>query len=109
MTTTTLHPQPAASTVKLHEAMELLNEAAREKRAELRLLFDEKYTDLRTALGEASDESVGRIRRMGEAATDRVKQSAASVDESVHENPWPYIGAAALAALVVGYSLGRRR
>ena len=95
--------------MKLHEAMDLLNEAAQEKRDELHSLFNEKYTDLRTVLEEASDESVGRIRRMGEAVSTRVRTTVASVDESVHKNPWPYIGGAALGALIVGFSLGRRR
>lgn len=100
---------PAASSVKLDEAITLLNEAARDKRSELQALFHEKASDLRAVIQTASDDSLGRIRRMGEAVSDRAKATVTSVDTEVHRNPWPYIGGAALSALIAGYALGRRR
>jgi len=97
------------STEKLHEAMELLNEAAQEKRDELRALLSGKYTDLRSVLDDAAHASVGWIKHTGEAVAGTAKKAASTVNDSVHENPWPYIGGAALGGLILGFMLGRRR
>jgi carbonic anhydrase len=36
-------------------------------------------------------------------------QMQAAVEANVRENPWPYVGGAALSALLFGYILGRKR
>jgi len=38
-----------------------------------------------------------------------VKQAAATVDESAHEYPWPWIGGAALMGLLLGVLISHRR
>lgn len=55
-------------------------------------------------------------KRVAEAAihardvtTEKAREVAKSVDESVRKNPWPYIGGAVVAGLVIGYLVGRRR
>ena len=99
----------ATSAENLHEAMRLLNEAARGKREELQELLGEKYSDLRSVLGDASQASLGWIKHTGEVVAGTAKKAAGTVNDSVHEHPWPYIGAAALGALILGFMLGRRR
>jgi ElaB/YqjD/DUF883 family membrane-anchored ribosome-binding protein len=45
---------------------------------------------------------------MEDAVVAQTKAAAQATDQYVHENPWPSIGIAAVAGLVVGVLLGRR-
>ena len=108
------------SNEKVAEALKLLEEAAREKKDELRHLVGNKYTHLKSVLVDAEQSAVDTLsaaqKRAVEAIVhakevgqEKVKAAATAVDEHVHENPWPYIGGAALAALLFGYILGRKK
>ena len=44
-----------------------------------------------------------RLSAMQEAAIDKATAAARSADTYVHDNPWPLIGAAALAGFVLGF------
>ena len=39
----------------------------------------------------------------------KAKELAGTVDESVHQNPWAYIGGAAAVGVLIGYILGRNK
>jgi len=108
------------SNEKLSEALRLLEEAAKEKKNELRNLASDKYAHLREALTETEStlgQSVAGARKCAVEAAQRAKdigvqkakEIASDVDESVHRNPWPYIGGVAAVSLLVGYILGRRK
>ena len=104
------------SNKKFEEALHLLNEAAREKKQEIQQLFGDKYTHIRQAVQEAAQEQGERLNRFrrsaGEAIEmggERLKQAATDMDEKVKENPWAYIGGAAVGALLLGYILGASR
>jgi ElaB/YqjD/DUF883 family membrane-anchored ribosome-binding protein len=101
--------QTTTSNEKLHEAMTLLNEAAHEKREELQALLGEKYSDLRSVLDDAAQASTGWVKHTGEAVVGTARKAASNVNDSVHDNPWPYIGGAALGGLILGFLLGRQR
>ena len=101
---------------KLHEALQLLNEAAREKKQEIQQLFGDKYTHIRQAVQDAAAQQGERFNRVRQAAGEaieiggeRIKQVASDVDEKVKENPWPYIGGVAVGALLLGFILGASR
>jgi ElaB/YqjD/DUF883 family membrane-anchored ribosome-binding protein len=85
---------------KIDEALELLNEMAREKRSELRGMVSEKYSHLKAALG-------GAVADGEDQAQERLNDFTSKIDENVHKNPWPYLGGTALGFLILGLLLGR--
>jgi len=105
---------------KIAEALRLLEEAARERKDEVRGMLADKYTHLKeaflgaehsvtSALDAARRGAVDAALRAKELTAEKVKRVMKPVDESVRENPWPYLGGTALAALLLGYVLGRNR
>ncbi|OIO38744.1 MAG: DUF883 domain-containing protein [Candidatus Omnitrophica bacterium CG07_land_8_20_14_0_80_50_8] len=98
---------------KFEEALQLLNEAAKEKKDEIQGLLGDKYSHIKDAIQElASDKAkeFNRFKKTAQAAFEeggeKFKEVAEDLDEKVHENPWSYIGGVALGALLLGYILG---
>jgi ElaB/YqjD/DUF883 family membrane-anchored ribosome-binding protein len=92
---------------RISEALELLNEVAKEKAAELRGMVSEKYSSLRSALGGVG----GKWEREARATYAHGKQEAGELasrlDQNLRENPWPYLGGTALGFLLLGLFLAR--
>jgi Fe-S cluster assembly scaffold protein SufB len=97
---------------KINQALELLNEAARDKQQEVYEAIQNKYEDIkgvfetaaesgRSALDEIK-KSAGTVIHSGE---ERVRKTASNVSGKVHESPWWFMGAVAVAAFVTGYNL----
>lgn len=110
----------ATSNEKIAEALKLLEQAARDKKDELRALAHDKYAHLKDALGEAqhtvADSLAAARKRTLEAAqqartvgAEKAKQLASEVDTQVREHPWPVIGGVAVVALLIGYVMGRNK
>jgi ElaB/YqjD/DUF883 family membrane-anchored ribosome-binding protein len=104
------------SSKKFEEALQLLNEAAREKKDEIGRLLSDKYSHIRDVVQDAAErnrETFRRVKKQAERVwednSEKVREFAEDVDEQVHKNPWPYIGGAALAALLLGFILGNSR
>ena len=103
------------SNEKIAEALKLLNEAAQEKKSEVAGMLTDKYETLKQVVVD-SEKSMGHAfargeRRAVEAAMQAKEygvKKAKEVDEHVHDNPWPYIGGAALVGVLLGYVLGRK-
>ena len=105
----------ATSNEKLQEALHLLNEAAKDKREELKSLVGNKYGDLKGAIPGAEDkvaERVGdaahRLREARDASQERIKEASVAVDKRVHEEPWKALGIVAGVGLLVGFIMGRK-
>lgn len=113
-------PNPTiSSNEKITEALKLLEEAAREKKNDLRDLMANKYSNLKELVSDTEydiKESLAIAKKRASdilsKATDigerRVKEVAAQLDDNVRANPWPYIGGVALTGLLIGYILGRK-
>lgn len=85
--------QDLDKSAKFHEAIESLQNASEEKRAELTKKLSELYEN---AL-HSKDEAIQKI-----------KEGARHVDTSVHQNPWPYIAGAAIGGLLIGLLIRSR-
>ena len=56
-------------------------------------------------LEETSEESLNILKeRLAEASQD----AARVVDDEAHQNPWKFVGIAALISLLIGFFLGRK-
>ncbi|MBI3622439.1 MAG: hypothetical protein HY208_09675 [Nitrospirae bacterium] len=92
---------------RINEALELLNEVAKDKRVELSKVIAVRYGNLKSML-----ESMGEHIRQESAEAyhrgkDKVVGAAKEVDESVHKHPWVYIAGTAMTTLFLGYLFGR--
>jgi ElaB/YqjD/DUF883 family membrane-anchored ribosome-binding protein len=108
------------SSEKMSEAFKLLEEAATQKKDELKSVMSDKYTHLKNiiletegslvrSLSDARKHAVEAAIHAKDVGVEKAKEIAGDVDKSVHRNPWPYIGGTAAVALLLGYILGRNR
>jgi hypothetical protein len=67
-----------SSDEKLHKALALLNDAAREKGEELRKVIAKKYTHLKSVLGEAAQDSGDWLKEKGKAAAKTAKKGGST-------------------------------
>ena len=94
---------------RIAEALELLNAVARDKKAELEAAVHGKYDDLTAVVGALGGRVKERAAERYEAGKQRVVGAAKDIDTRVHNNPWAYIGGAALVGLLLGVILSKSR
>ncbi|MBI4372281.1 MAG: hypothetical protein HY585_00970 [Candidatus Omnitrophica bacterium] len=101
---------------KLEQALELLNEAAQEKKEELYDLIGGRYSHIKEVLNESAENGKTAIKHAKKTITKtlhdqqkKVRDIADDFDEKVHDNPWAVLGGVALAAFMVGFSVGHRK
>jgi ElaB/YqjD/DUF883 family membrane-anchored ribosome-binding protein len=92
---------------RINEALELLNEVAKEKKAELQGMVSEKYGSLKAALGGAGEKLEHEARETLAHGKQEVKELASRIEDRVRQNPWPYLGGTALGFLLLGLFLAR--
>lgn len=101
---------------KIQEALDLLNEAAQEKKEEMFELLGDEYEQLKdffesaaqngkALAGQAKKQIVNGLHQ----EEKKLKETAAKWDEKVHENPWKFLGSVALGSLVLGLVLGHKK
>lgn len=94
---------------RIDQALELLEEAARDRKHELQSAMENKYSNLTSMLGSITGQIRHRVSERYEAGKQKAVDVAVGVDKSVHNSPWAYIGGAAAGAMLVGFLLGRSR
>ena len=108
------------SSESIAEALKLLDEAAQQKKDELRTVMSDKYTNLRSlimendsslmnSLSDARKHAVEAAVHAKDVGVEKAREIARDVDKSVHQNPWPYIAGSAVVGVLLGYILGRNR
>ena len=94
---------------RIDEALQLLNEVAKEKRAELLDMVAKKYGNLKSALGGTAEKLQDQAQKTYAEGKEKVQELASTLDGNVHKNPWPYLGGTALGFLILGLIFGRSR
>ncbi len=67
-----------------------------------------RAADLRARAGESVDRARARLEDLEADLTARAKQAGEDATQFVRDNPWPAVGIAAAAGLLVGVLLSRR-
>lgn len=104
--------------VTIEEALKILEEAAKQKKDELKDVMADKYTHLKDvfletetsllkSLADAKRHATEAAARAKEVGVEKTKELADEVDKKVHSHPWPVIGGAAVVSLLLGYILAR--
>jgi ElaB/YqjD/DUF883 family membrane-anchored ribosome-binding protein len=94
---------------KISEALEFLNGIASRKMEALQGMVADRYGSLKTALRGAAEGLHDRERRAYTRAAGESTDMVSRVDDSVHRNPWFFLGSTAIGFLVLGLALGRPR
>ncbi len=101
---------------KIQEALELLNEAAKEKKDELFHLIDDRYAAIKEVLEEkagngrqAVSQAKNQLLKALGAEEEKLIKKAKTLEKKIHRNPWPILGAAVLGSLVFGILIGGKK
>ena len=112
----TTETQARTSNAKISEALELLNEAAKEKKDELKGLMANRYSHIREAMNAGVEQGKDVLKHTQDLTEQAIAQGkekaieiAGDVDKRVHKDPWVYIAGAAAASLLLGYFMGAKR
>ena len=108
------------SSENIAEALKLLEEAAKQKKDELKSAMSDKYTHLKTviveaegtlakSLADAKKHAIEAAVHAKDVSVEKACEVAHDVDKNVHQNPWAYIGGTAVVGLLLGYIHGRNR
>jgi ElaB/YqjD/DUF883 family membrane-anchored ribosome-binding protein len=94
--------------MNVKEAIQVLEKAAASDVDDIKDIFSAEYKHLRKALDKNTPHAVwDKLRDAKDFSVDYTVEKARTVDKSVHENPWYYIGGAALVAGLIGFIVGR--
>lgn len=100
---------------KLREALELLSEAAHDRRDELKTLVDSKYQGLKSAIsgaeGRAAEwvgDAAEKVVHAKDLSQERLQEAGKVIDKKVREEPWKAAGLVAATAFLLGYIIGRK-
>jgi ElaB/YqjD/DUF883 family membrane-anchored ribosome-binding protein len=102
-----------SSTDKLTEALDLINEALKQKKDEMWELITDKYSDIKDAFEEKYEEGVKTVNKAKknaykavEEGEERIIDTAKSFEKEIKNNPWPYLGGVAVGFLLLGFLMG---
>ena len=108
--------QNKTSQKKFEDAIDLLNQAAKDKKGEIENLLGDKYDSIREAIEEAVSKNkthFNRVKKLVESSIDQgqsqLKQKKGQIDKEVRDNPWKYLGGTAAGALLLGFIMGSSR
>lgn len=98
----------AHSTQKIEEALELLRNAAQDKKVEIDELMTGKFSDLRETFTGAKQSMMDAACDLTADAERIGRKAARTIEKRVHKDPWRIMGWTAVGAIFFGYLLGRK-
>ena len=100
---------------KIQDALDLLNDAAQEKKDEVYELIGDKYDSLRglfeAVLDNGQEVTTHVQKRISKGLHEeekKIRQATTKWDKKIHREPWKYLGGVALGSLIIGFFLGRK-
>jgi ElaB/YqjD/DUF883 family membrane-anchored ribosome-binding protein len=94
--------------MNVKEAIQVLEKAAASDVDDIKDIFSAEYTHLRKAFDKHTPHAVwDKLRDAKDFSVDYTVDKAKTIDKSVHDNSWYYIGGAALVAGLIGFMAGR--
>ena len=108
------------SNENISAALKLLEEAAEQKKDELKSVLSDKYTNLKNliienetglmkSLNTAKDHTIEAATHAKDVGVEKARDIAGELDKRVHENPWPYMAGSAVLGMLACFILGRSR
>ena len=101
---------------KIQDALELLNDAAQEKKEEVYEVIGDKYDSLRKLFEsvvnngqEVAVHAQKRINKEFHEEEKKIRQAAAHWSKKIGQEPWKYLGGVAVGSLIFGLLLGRKK
>lgn len=112
--------EQTATNENFSAALDLLEEAAAQKRDELKTIMTDKYSNLRNLILEGQttfmktwastrDQAIRTASRVKDVSVEKARTMAHDVDKDVRQNPWAYVAGSAVIGLFIGFILGRSR
>jgi ElaB/YqjD/DUF883 family membrane-anchored ribosome-binding protein len=102
-----------SSTEKLTEALDLINEALKQKKEEMWDLITDKYSDIKEVFEEKVEEGMKTVNKAKknaykavEEGEEKIVETAKSLEKGIKDNPWPYLGGVAFGFLLLGFIMG---
>ena len=94
--------------MNVKEALHVLETAAASDVDGIKDIFSSEYKHLRKALATHAPHALfDKLKDAKDFSVDYTVEKAKTVDKSVHDNPWYYIGGAAIVAGLIGFIAGR--
>lgn len=115
-----MHTWNTKAARKIAEALKLLEEAATEKKQELRGVMSDKYTHLKDlilesegglvqSLSNSGRQAIAEVDHAKDIGVEKVRGLAHEVDNNVHHNPWSYMAGSAFVGMLFGCMLSHNR
>ena len=93
-------------------AMDIINQAKKNGLSGLMGKYEHISHELQEAL-EENKKALGKLKKVTENALfdgeEKIKDAAVDAHRAVKKNPWPYIGAASVCGLFVGFLMGKKQ
>ena len=95
--------------MKLEEALQLLNEAAKEQKDDFINMLTQKYKSISETIAAFAEHNKEEAESAAKVTMETLRegkkkalQYSEEVDACVHKHPWPFVFGAAVGSLLVG-------
>ncbi|MBF0224407.1 MAG: hypothetical protein HQK76_03035 [Desulfobacterales bacterium] len=104
---------------KIKDALKVLDEIAKENKEQLIKTMDGKYEYLKCAIIDengfkdsltlAAHKIADFVTSVKTSSNEKAKEIVVAFNQSVHQNPWHYIGGVAVGSFLLSFVLNRKK